>query len=65
MHPSFNLLLLLIDEGLLALTKLTIFIYFNKTNMCPGEENGCSARELVRIGSCRAERNFKMIPNML
>ena len=23
--------------------------------LCPGEENGCSLRNLVRIGYCRAE----------
>ena len=27
----------------------------DKQYMCPGEENGCSVQDFVRIGSCRAK----------
>ena len=33
--------------------------------MCPGEENGYSMRDLVSLGLVEQEISFKMIPNML
>ena len=32
-----------------------IEVTWKQTFKCPGAENGCSVRDLVRIGSCRAE----------
>ena len=41
-----------------VIQRIRNIIFMTTTSICPGEENECSARDSVKIGSCGAENKL-------